>query len=79
MNTMRTFFWPEDASLKRRRLLLGTALLLASAFWFVLGGLLAVAANDPTQQFLWGLFWIVGIMIALAFTRLLKTRQCQSV
>ena len=78
MSTMRGFFWPEDTSLKRRRLLLGTALLLASMLWFVLGALFAVAANAPTQQFLWGSFWIAGSTIALVFTSLLKTRQCQS-
>ncbi|HZS78191.1 MAG TPA: hypothetical protein VFA41_16385 [Ktedonobacteraceae bacterium] len=75
MNTIRGFFWPEDASLKKQRLLLGLAFLLASALWFVLGALLAVAPDD---QFLWSLLWIAGTVIALAFTRLLKTRQCQS-
>lgn len=74
MSTLRGFFWPGDASLKRRRMLLGAILLLVSALWFVLGGLLTIAANDPTRQFLWGAFWIVGVIILLVFLRLLKTR-----
>mgnify|MGYP001267729509 CR=1 FL=1 len=78
MQTMQSFFWPEDTSLKRRRLLLGVALLVASTLWFVLCALLAVVPNDPNQQFLWGSLWIVGIIIALVYIRLLKTRQCQS-
>lgn len=78
MSTLRGFFWPEDASLKRRRLLLSMALLIATTLWFVLGGLLAVATSDSTRQFLWGSFWIVGSIIFLVFIRLLKTRHCQS-
>ena len=78
MSTLRGFFWPEDASLRRNRLLLGAVLFLASTLWFVLGALLAVAATNPTLQFLWGSFWMVGVVIPLVFMRLLKTRQCQS-
>ncbi len=74
MSTLQGFFWPEDASLKRRRMLLSTALFLVSALWFVLGALLTIAADGPTGQFLWGSFWIVGAMIPLVFMRLLKTR-----
>jgi hypothetical protein len=78
MGTIRDFVWPENASLRGRRWLLSSALLLASTFWFVLAARLAAVANDPKQQFLWGLFWIGGIIISLVFTLLLKTRQCQS-
>jgi hypothetical protein len=78
MNTMRGFFWPEAASLRRRRLLLGAALLLAYTLWFVLCALLGAEPNDPNHQFLWGVFWIVGVIIALVFTLLLKAKQCQS-
>lgn len=78
MNIIRGFFWPEDASLKRRRLLLGAALLLVCSLWFVLGALSTVAPNNPNHQLLWGFFWIVGAIISLVFVSLLKTRQCQN-
>lgn len=77
MNHLRDFFWPEEAFLRRRRLVLSISLLLAYTLWFVLAALLSATPNDPNHQFLWGCFWIVGIIIAFVFTRLLKTRQCQ--
>lgn len=78
MNGIRGFFWPENAALRKGRLFLCAALLLAYTLWFVLCALLGAAPATANNQFLWGLFWIVGVIIAIVFTRLLKTRQCQS-
>ncbi len=74
MNCGRAFFWPENTSLRRRRLLLCAVLLLASTAWFVLGTFLAVRPTNPWPL---GWFWIDGGIVALVFVLLLKTRQCQ--
>jgi hypothetical protein len=74
MNRRHAFFWPENTSLRTRRLALCAALLLASTAWFILGTLLAAR---PTNSLLLGWFWIDGSIIALTFVLLLKTRQDQ--
>jgi hypothetical protein len=78
MNCIRSFIWNDNLALRKERLLLCVGLFLACITWFILGALLAAPQINAGTLYLWGWFWIVGVIIALVFTRLLKTRQCQS-